>query len=120
MPRRVFSYELKTSMEDLKKALELRAKYNLMDFDKFLLEFEDYTDCKLDEEFVRRWKLMGLNNTDLLLAHLGKIGITVIELPLRKIYGLHALRQLFSLIKHIKNLNLTFIMIILCFMSEFN
>ncbi len=52
-------------MEELKKALELRAKYNNMDFDEFVKELEIYLGHKIYEHVIENWRYCGLNNTDM-------------------------------------------------------
>jgi len=57
-------------MEELKKALELRAKYNNIDFDEFVKELEIYLGHKIYEHVIENWRYCGLNNTDMFLSYL--------------------------------------------------
>ena len=53
-------------MEKLNKALQLIRYYNLMDFDTFANEYENWTGIKIGEEERNDWKFTGLNNVDFL------------------------------------------------------
>lgn len=51
-------------MEELFLALELRKKYNQMDIEDCVSEFESYTNQKVPKKAVYEFKFCGLNNVD--------------------------------------------------------
>jgi len=51
-------------MEALLLALELRRKYNQMDLEESVKEFEEYTSQKVPQEAIDEFKFCGLNNVD--------------------------------------------------------
>tara|TARA_R110000772_G_scaffold43995_1_gene101229 strand:- start:40834 stop:41013 length:180 start_codon:yes stop_codon:yes gene_type:complete len=56
-------------MTDLVNAMAIRTKYNQMDFDAFVDEYEKHFDVKVSEKYRKEWKFMGLNNVDFLKHH---------------------------------------------------
>ena len=52
-------------MEELKKALELRAKYNRMSLNNFIKKLESYLGFELQEDIKNDWEYTGLTNIDL-------------------------------------------------------
>jgi len=51
-------------MEKLKAAVELRWKYNQMDFDDLVKEIEEYTGKKIEDNVLEFWRFTGLSNVD--------------------------------------------------------
>jgi hypothetical protein len=47
-------------------ALELRRKYNQMDFEDFIKEYEKFTNKKVPDKIKEDFKYTGLNNVDFL------------------------------------------------------
>ncbi len=67
-------------MKELIEAIKLRQKYNKMNFDEFILEYEDFTGEKVPEKVKNDWQFMGLNNVDFLTSEfLTDYGINVIK-----------------------------------------
>jgi len=65
-------------MRDLLEAIKLRQKYNIMDFDKFIIEFENFTGEKVPQKAIDEWRFCGLNNVDFLTSEfLTDFGINV-------------------------------------------
>lgn len=56
-------------MEDLKKALELRKKYNKMPFDEFVAELEKYLGFEIAQEEKDNFKFCGLMNHDFFMMY---------------------------------------------------
>jgi len=54
----------KLNMEDLKKALELKNKYNKMPFDDFVIELEKYLGYEIPQKEKDIFKYCGLLNHD--------------------------------------------------------
>ena len=52
-------------MEELKKALEIRRKFNKMDFDEFTKQLEDYIGKEIPKDEIENFKFAGLMNVDL-------------------------------------------------------
>jgi len=57
-------------MKELIEALKLRKKYNQMDFEDFVKEFEEFLGHELDKKDKDRFYYNGLHNTDFLLMNL--------------------------------------------------
>jgi hypothetical protein len=56
-------------MEKLNKAMQLVRYYNLMDFDTFADEYENWTGKTVTKEEREEWRFAGLNNVDFLKFH---------------------------------------------------
>lgn len=56
-------------MNELKKSLEIRQKYNQMDIDEFIIHLEKYLGKELPEKDKENFKYSGLNNVDLFTMH---------------------------------------------------
>ena len=67
-------------MEDLKKALEVREKYNKMNTDEFIKMCEEYAGEKIPDDVQEFWGFTGLLNTDFFKMYvMGDQLITAIE-----------------------------------------
>ena len=55
-------------MKELLLAIELQRKYNQMDFDDLVKEFEEYTGQKVPYKAIAKFKLCGLNQVDFLTS----------------------------------------------------
>lgn len=51
-------------MEDLRNSIEIRDKYNQMDFDEFVVLLENYIGKVIPKENKDHFKFTGLNNSD--------------------------------------------------------
>jgi len=51
-------------MEDLRNSIEIRDKYNQMDFDEFVVLLENYIGKEIPKENKDHFKFTGLNNSD--------------------------------------------------------
>ena len=51
-------------MEELLRAIEIRNKYNRMDFADFILEYEKFINQKIPTDIIDAFQLIGLNNVD--------------------------------------------------------
>lgn len=55
-------------MKDLLTAIQLITKYDNMDFESCVSEFEKYTNQNIPLELIRKFKLTGLSNIDFLTS----------------------------------------------------
>lgn len=55
-------------MKDLLKAIEIISKFDNTDFDSCVSQFEEYTNQKIPQDVIRRFKTIGLSNTDFLFS----------------------------------------------------
>ncbi len=55
-------------MKALLLAIELRRKYNQMDLDDVVKEFEEFTNQKVPKEAIDEFRFCGLNNVDFLTS----------------------------------------------------
>lgn len=55
-------------MKDLKQAIELTLKYNRMELEDVVKEFEEYSDQEIPKHIVMEFKLMGFTNEDFLAS----------------------------------------------------
>jgi hypothetical protein len=51
-------------MKELFLAIELKRKYNKMELEDCVSEFETYTNQKVPKEAIEEFKFIGLNNVD--------------------------------------------------------
>jgi hypothetical protein len=58
----------KLKMDKLIEALDIRQRYNSMDFDKFADEYEKWSGKTVIPEEREAWRYIGLNNVDFLLC----------------------------------------------------
>jgi hypothetical protein len=63
-------------MKALLLAIELKRKYNKMDLEDVVKEFEEYTNQKVPQKAIDDFKFIGLNNIDFLTSDwLNKFGL---------------------------------------------
>ena len=55
-------------MKDLLKAIEIIRKFDNMDFDLCVSQFEEYTNQKISPDVIRKFKTTGLSNIDYLTS----------------------------------------------------
>ncbi len=55
-------------MKDLLKAIEIVRKFDNMDFDSCVFQFEEYTNQNIPSWVISRFKTIGLSNTDFLTS----------------------------------------------------
>lgn len=55
-------------MKELLTAIEIVRKFDNMDFETCVSEFEKYTNQNIPLELIRKFKLTGLSNTDFLTS----------------------------------------------------
>lgn len=55
-------------MKELKEAIAIKAKYNKMDLEDVVKEFEEYSGQEIPQEAIDRFKYVGLNHVDFLTS----------------------------------------------------
>jgi len=56
-------------MEEFKRALEIRKRYNAMPFDDFVAQLETYLGYKIPQEEKENFRFTGLMNQDFFMMH---------------------------------------------------
>ena len=55
-------------MKELLKAIEIVRKFDIMNFDVCVSQFEEYTNQKISPDVIRKFKTTGLSNIDFLIS----------------------------------------------------